>query len=72
MTIRESLELREKEYLSPLAAFSMDSRGRQRAEEPCDIRPVFQTFSPMRSGKSWRIRPKSFLKNRVAAFILLL
>ncbi len=42
MTIRESLELREKEYLSPLAAFSMDSRGRQRAEEPCDIRPVFQ------------------------------
>ncbi len=42
MTIRESLERREKEYLSPYAAFSMDSKGRQRAEEPCDIRPVFQ------------------------------
>ncbi len=42
MTIRESLELREKEYLSPYAAFSMDSRGRRRMEEPCDIRPVFQ------------------------------
>lgn len=42
MTIRESLELREKEYLSPYAAFSMDSRGRQKEEEPCDIRPVFQ------------------------------
>lgn len=42
MTIRESLELREKEYLSPYAAFSMDSKGRQREETPCDIRPVFQ------------------------------
>ncbi len=42
MTIRESLELREKEYLSPYAAFSMDSKGRRRPEEPCDIRPVFQ------------------------------
>lgn len=42
MTIRESLEQREKEYLSPYAAFSMDSRGRDKEEEPCDIRPVFQ------------------------------
>lgn len=42
MTIRERLELREKEYLSPCASFSMDSRGRMRPEEPCDIRPVFQ------------------------------
>ena len=42
MTIRESLELREKEYLSPYAAFSMDSKGRRRPEEACDIRPVFQ------------------------------
>ncbi len=42
MTIRESLELREKEYLSPYAVFSMDSKGRRRPEEPCDIRPVFQ------------------------------
>lgn len=42
MTIRESLERREKEYLSPYAAFSMDSRGREKEETPCDIRPVFQ------------------------------
>lgn len=42
MTIRESLELREKEFLSSHAAFSMDSKGRRRWEEPCDIRPVFQ------------------------------
>lgn len=42
MTIRESLEKWEKEYLSPYAALSMNSRGRSREEEPCDIRPVFQ------------------------------
>lgn len=42
MTIRESLEQREKAYLSPYAALSMESRGRMRKEEPCDIRPVFQ------------------------------
>lgn len=42
MTIRESLEKWEKEYLSPYAALSMNSRGRNREEEPCDIRPVFQ------------------------------
>ena len=42
MTIREQLELREIEYLSPYAALSKDSRGRERAEEECDIRPVFQ------------------------------
>ena len=42
MTIRESLEQWEKEYLSPCAALSMHSRGRSREEEQCDIRPVFQ------------------------------
>ena len=42
MTIREQLELREIEYLSPYAALSKDSRGREREEEECDIRPVFQ------------------------------
>lgn len=42
MTIRESLEQWEKEYLSPYAALSMDSKGRLKEEEPCDIRPVFQ------------------------------
>ncbi len=42
MTIRESFEQQEKEYLSPYAALSINSKGRARPEEPCDIRPVFQ------------------------------
>lgn len=42
MTIRESLEQREKEYLSPYAALSMNSKGRLVPEEECDIRPAFQ------------------------------
>lgn len=42
MTIRESLEQYEKEYLSPYAALSVNSKGRYREEEQCDIRPVFQ------------------------------
>ena len=42
MTIRESLELREKEYLSPYASLSMNTKGRLKPEEECDIRPAFQ------------------------------
>lgn len=42
MTIREQLEQREVEYLSPYAALSKDSRGRRVKEQQCDIRPVFQ------------------------------
>lgn len=42
MTIREEMEQREHQILSPYAAFSDQSHGRQRDEEPCDIRPVFQ------------------------------
>ncbi|MFV0363216.1 MAG: deoxyguanosinetriphosphate triphosphohydrolase [Suipraeoptans sp.] len=42
MTIREQLELREIEYLSPYATLSKDSKGRKREEVECDIRPVFQ------------------------------
>ena len=42
MTIREKLEQREKEYLSPHASLSMNSRGRETEEEQCDIRPVYQ------------------------------
>jgi dGTPase len=42
MTIRENLEQREKEYLSPFATLSIKSKGRDREEEPCDIRPIFQ------------------------------
>lgn len=42
MGIRESLEQWEQEYLSPYASLSMNSKGRLRDEEQCDIRPVFQ------------------------------
>lgn len=42
MQIRESLEKREQEILSPYACHSVDSKGRDRKEEECDIRPVFQ------------------------------
>jgi len=42
MSIREDLERREKEYLSPYATLSMNSKGREKEEEQCDIRPVFQ------------------------------
>lgn len=42
MTIRESLEQREKDYLSPFASLNMSSKGRLRPEVECDIRPAFQ------------------------------
>ncbi len=42
MKIRENLEEREKEYLSQYATLSMNSKGRDREENPCDIRPCFQ------------------------------
>lgn len=42
MTIRESIESNEKILLSPYASHSADSLGRDREEEPCDMRTVFQ------------------------------
>ena len=42
MTIREKTECWEKEFLSPYAARSRDSKGRDKEEPPCDIRPVYQ------------------------------
>ena len=42
MTIRENLEQWEKQYLSPYASYSTDSKGRMRPEPHCDVRPVFQ------------------------------
>ena len=41
MTIREQLEQRELQYLSPYATKSSESKGRSREEVECDIRPVF-------------------------------
>ena len=42
LTIRERDEIREKQILSPYAAFSAESRGRERTEEPCEIRTCYQ------------------------------
>ncbi|MCI8447161.1 MAG: deoxyguanosinetriphosphate triphosphohydrolase [Eubacterium sp.] len=42
MSIREEMEMREHTLLSRYAAFSNESRGRDRPEEQCDIRPVYQ------------------------------
>ncbi len=41
MTIREMIEQREHEILSPYASFSDASLGREEAEEPCEIRPAY-------------------------------
>lgn len=42
MNIRESMEQRELELLSPYASHSGHSRGRERPEEECDVRTVYQ------------------------------
>ena len=42
MNIREKMEQRELELLSPYAAHSGHSRGRERPEEECDVRTVYQ------------------------------
>lgn len=42
MNIRESMEERELELLSPYASYSGRSRGRDRQEEECDVRTVYQ------------------------------
>lgn len=42
MNIREKQEMWETEYFSPYASFSNKSMGRDRYEESCDIRTVYQ------------------------------
>ena len=65
MTIRENLEQWEKIYLSPYATLSVNSKGRNREEEPCDIRPVFQR------DRDRIIHSKSFrrLKDKTQVFL---
>lgn len=66
MTIREQLELREMEYLSPYATHSKNSLGRKRPEQECDIRPVFQR------DRDRILHSKSFrrLKQKTQVFLL--
>ncbi|MGF7011397.1 dGTP triphosphohydrolase [Lachnospiraceae bacterium PF1-22] len=66
MTIREQLERREYEYLSPYAAKSQDSKGRKMVEAECDIRPVFQR------DRDRILHSKSFrrLKQKTQVFLL--
>lgn len=42
MNIRESMEALEEQYFSPYASFSAKTRGRERKEALCDIRPEYQ------------------------------
>lgn len=42
MTIREELERMEQETLSPYAMLSVNTKGRDVWEEPCDVRTAFQ------------------------------
>ncbi len=42
MNVRQSQEEWEKQYLSPYAALSANSQGRDTMEAPCDLRTVYQ------------------------------
>ncbi len=42
MSIRERIELLERQTLSERATFASNSRGREIEEKPCDIRTIFQ------------------------------
>ena len=42
MTIRETIEAWEETYLSPYAALSKHTLGRDVSEVPCDVRPEYQ------------------------------
>lgn len=42
MSVREDIERRELERLSPDACFSLRSKGREKPEPPCEIRTCFQ------------------------------
>ena len=64
-TIREALEERERLILSPFATFSAMTKGRQRFEEECPLRPSFQ------HDRDRIIHSKSFrrLKHKTQVFL---
>lgn len=65
MTIRERMERMEHEVLSPYAAFSDSSGGRDKPETQCDIRPVYQR------DRDRILHSKAFrrLKNKTQVFL---
>ncbi len=65
MTIREQIEAREYEILSPWASHSRDSLGRKTEEEPCDVRTCYQR------DRDRILHSKSFrrLKNKTQVFL---
>src|SRR5512137_1352583 len=65
MNIRQMLEEQEAKNLSPFAAFSFNSRGRQRPAAECEIRPIFQ------HDRDRIIHSKSFrrLKHKTQVFL---
>ena len=42
MTVREQLEEQERATLAPFACLSVNSKGRERPTEPCEVRTCFQ------------------------------
>lgn len=65
MTIREKQEEWERNYLSPYASLSCESRGRDREEPQCDLRPIYQR------DRDRIIHSKSFrrLKDKTQVFL---